>query len=408
MSQDKAQGTSVPRPLAGIRVLDLSNVLAGPFCAYQLALMGAEVLKIESPDGGDLARRLGADENAIAQNMGVSFLAVNGGKESMTLNLKADEGKAILRKLVAESDVLVENFRPGVMQRLGLGADVLRAVNPKLIYCAISGFGQEGPWAARPAYDQIIQGMSGLMSITGDVASAPLRVGFPVSDTLGGMAAAFAIVSALHGRTSSGEGTFIDMSMLDASLASMGWVVSNYLATQKIPQPMGNENVAASPSGTFRTKEGLLNIAANEQKQFESLCEAIGAPELVGDTRFATRDLRKLNRAVLNTEIERGLQAKDAISWEEELNTRGVPTGRIMSVDQVLSAPHMTARGLVVDLPEVAGRKPRVVASSALFDGARLSPASAPPTLGQHTDAWLTRLGYDAEDIARLRRDGVV
>jgi CoA:oxalate CoA-transferase len=395
-------------PLSGVRVLDLSNVLAGPFCAYQLALMGADVLKIESPDGGDLARRLGADNDAIAQNMGLSFLAVNGGKESMTLNLKSDEGKAILQKLVAQCDVLVENFRPGVMDRLGVGQNILRAANPRLIYCAISGFGQEGPWAARPAYDQIIQGMSGLMSITGDADSAPLRVGFPVSDTLGGMAAAFAIVSALYARAQTGEGTFIDLSMLDASLASMGWVVSNFLATQKIPQPMGNENVAASPSGTFRTKAGLLNIAANEQKQFEALCEAIGSPQLVTDPRFATRDIRKVNRAALNAEIERGLQSKDAIAWEEELNARGVPTGRIMSVDQVLNAPHITARELVVDLPEVAGRTPRVVASSALFDGARLRPAGSPPTLGQHTDAWLARLGYDADSILRLRQDGVV
>lgn len=395
-------------PLTGVRVLDLSNVLAGPFCAYQLALMGGQVLKVESPDGGDLARRLGADTEAIAQNMGVSFLAVNGGKESMTLNLKSPEGKAILEKLVAQSDVLVENFRPGVMQRLGVGVEHLREINPRLIYCAISGFGQEGPWAARPAYDQIIQGMSGLMSITGDAQSAPLRVGFPVSDTLGGMAAAFAIVSALHGRAQSGAGAFIDLSMLDASLASMGWVVSNFLATQKIPQPMGNENVAASPSGTFRTGAGLLNIAANEQKQFEALCEAIGMPELVRDARFATRDIRKVNRAALSALIEQGLGAKDAIAWEEELNARGVPTGRIMSVDQVLAEPHMTARELVVELPEVSGRKPRVVASSARIDGTRLGPVSAPPTLGQHTDAWLLRLGYDAASIARLRQDGVV
>ena len=214
--------------LKGIRVLDLTNVLAGPFCAYQLGLLGAEVIKVEIPETGDLARQLGADEGLNAQLMGASFLAQNGGKKSITLNLKVDSGKEVLRRLVATADVLIENFRPGVMTRLGVGYEDLRSYKPSLVYCAISGFGQEGPLKDAPAYDQIVQGLSGVMSITGDEDCAPMRVGYPVADTVGGMTAAFAISSALVRRASTGEGAFIDVSMLDSMLVTMGWVVSNF------------------------------------------------------------------------------------------------------------------------------------------------------------------------------------
>src|SRR5687768_4299930 len=202
------------KALGGIRVLDLTNVLAGPLCAYQLALLGADVVKIEMPGSGDLARQLGSDPQLNAAHMGASFLAQNGGKRSVTVNLKVDEGKAVLKRLVASADVVVENFRPGVMQRLGLSYDVLKACNPALVYCAITGFGQDGPLRDAPAYDQIIQGLSGMMSITGDARSAPLRTGFPVSDSIGGITAAFAIASALVGRERTGKGRFIDVSML--------------------------------------------------------------------------------------------------------------------------------------------------------------------------------------------------
>jgi CoA:oxalate CoA-transferase len=215
--------------LKGIRVLDLTNVLAGPFCAYQLGLLGAEVIKVEIPETGDLARQLGADESLNARLMGASFLAQNGGKQSITLNLKVESGKAALRRLVATADVLIENFRPGVMTRLGVGYEDLHKYKPSLVYCAISGFGQEGPLKDAPAYDQIVQGLSGVMSITGDEECAPMRVGYPVADTVGGMTAAFAISSALVRRMTTGEGAFIDVSMLDSMLVTMGWVVSNFI-----------------------------------------------------------------------------------------------------------------------------------------------------------------------------------
>ena len=399
-------------PLAGVRVLDLSNVLAGPFCAYQLALMGAEVIKIEQPDGGDLARRLGADPKAAAANMGASFVAVNAGKQSLTLNLKDPRGKAILRRLVADADVLVENFRPGVMARLELDYPRLQAINPRLIYCAISGFGEDGEFAQRPAYDQIIQGISGVMSVTGDAASAPLRVGYPISDTVGGLTAAFGICAALVEARSTGHGRKLDVSMLEATLTTMGWVVSNYLNAGVTPMPMGNENFTAAPSGTFRTGDGLLNIAANETKQFVSLCRLVGRPELADDPRFAERQQRKLHRAALNAELEQALATHDAATWERLLVEAGVPAGRVMSVPEILAHPHLSERQFIREL-QAADAAPGSAPQRVTRAGFRISdgdaaPQTPAPILSQHTHAHLAALGYSEAEIAEFQREGVI
>lgn len=396
-------------PLAGVKVLDLSNVLAGPFCAYQLALMGADVTKVENPDGGDLARRLGADKHAAARQMGASFVAVNAGKRSLTLNLKDPRGKAILKDLVASSDVLVENFRPGVMARLGLDFDALREVNPRLVYCAISGFGADGELSSRPAYDQIIQGISGVMSVTGDAQSAPLRVGYPVSDTVGGLTAAFAICAALLDARTTGQGRMLDISMLEATLATMGWVVSNYLNAGVAPVPMGNENFTAAPSGTFRTGDGLLNIAANETRQFVSLCTLIGRPEIADDPRFAQRDVRKQNRAALKAEIEAALAHDSAANWETKLVASGVPAGRVLSVPDVLAHPHLASREFVRELSVPGEAQPQRVtrAGFRLSDG-DAAPNAPAPALGADTERLLAGLGFDAAAIHQLRADGVI
>ncbi|QNB11365.1 CaiB/BaiF CoA transferase family protein [Paraburkholderia tropica] len=396
-------------PLAGIRVLDLSNVLAGPFCAYQLALFGADVTKVEHPEGGDLARRLGADKDAAARNMGASFVAVNAGKRSITLNLKDPRGKAILLDLVRDTDVLVENFRPGVMDRLGLGFDQLSEVNPRLVYCAISGFGDSGELSPRPAYDQIIQGMAGVMSVTGDAESAPLRVGYPVSDTVGGLTAAFGICAALVDARTNGRGRRLDVSMLEATLATMGWVVSNYLNAGVEPVPMGNENFTAAPSGTFATGDGLLNIAANETRQFESLCAVIGRPELSSDARFAARHLRKQHRTELKAEIEAALAADSAANWEARLLAQGVPVGRVLSVPQILAHPHLAERQFVREFAPANGEAAQRVtrAGLRLSDG-DAAPAAPAPALGAHTRETLAQLGYDAAHIDALRAEGVI
>jgi CoA:oxalate CoA-transferase len=394
-------------PLNGIRVLDVTNVLAGPFCSYQLALLGAEVIKIEQPGRGDLARMLGADPAAAARLMGASFVAVNAGKQSVTLNLKAPEAKEIFKKFVAVSHVVLENFRPEVMKRLELDYEVLSKINPAIIYCAVSGFGQDGPLAMRPAYDQVIQGMSGVMSVTGDAQSAPLRVGYPVCDTVGGITAALAVCAALVDARATGRGRLIDVSMLEATLASMGWIVSNYLNSGVIPIPMGNENFTAAPSGTFRTAEGLLNIAANETYQYEKLCDLIGRPELKTDPRFSDREIRKRNRAAINREVEAALSKRSAAEWESLLIEAGVPAGRVLSVPDILSHPHLTGRQFVTSFEAPNGTQ-RVTRGGFDFSNEAAVPSGPAPLLSQHTEEWLRKLGYDAAKILELRNAGVI
>jgi CoA:oxalate CoA-transferase len=399
--------TPMTLPLSGIRVLDVTNVLAGPFCSYQLVLMGAEVIKIEQPGTGDLARRLGADPAAAARLMGASFVAVNAGKQSVTLNLKHVKAKDIFKQLAAQAHVVVENFRPGVMKRLGLDYDVLAKINPRLVYCAVSGFGQDGPLASRPAYDQVIQGMSGVMSVTGDERSAPLRVGYPVCDTVGGLTAAFAICAALVDASTRGRGRMIDVSMLESTLATMGWVVSNYLNAGTRPKPIGNENFTAAPSGTFRTADGLLNIAANETYQYEKLCELLGRPDLKTDERFADRDIRKSNREAINREIQQVLVSRSAAEWEQLMIEAGVPAGRVLSVPEILAHPHVAGRQFITQFDHADGAQVLTGGGFRLSDAEATAPGPA-PSLSQHTESWLQKLGYSDDEIQQLRTNGVI
>lgn len=374
--------------LEGTRVLDLTNVLAGPYCGYQLALLGADVIKVEAPRGGDLARQLGPSPALNRADMGISFLAQNAGKRSIVIDLKSTDGKAQFLELVAGADIVVENYRPGVMDRLGVGYDRLKQVRADLIYCAISGFGQTGPLKDNPAYDQIIQGLSGIMSITGTPETAPLRVGYPVCDTLGGLFGAFAITSALVRRGRTGEGAFLDVSMLESTLSALGWPVSNFQMGGVQPSPMGNENVTASPSGAFRTGEGLLNIAANKQEQFVSLCRLIERLELLDDPRFVHGDTRLAHRYELKALIEEALASNTAAEWEIQLNKVGVPAGRVLTVPQVLAEPQVTSRDMITRFEQADGvdRPVAVVRGGFLVDRQAPRVSRPPPRLGQHSD----------------------
>jgi formyl-CoA transferase len=394
--------------MQGVRVLDVTNVLAGPFATLHLALMGAEVIKIERPGGGDLARQLGAKAELNQQGMGTSFLAQNANKKSVTLNIKSPEGKEIFLKLVEGAEVLVENFRPGVMDRLGLGYGVLKEINPGLVYCAISGFGQTGPDAKKPAYDQIIQGLSGEMAVNGDERLNPLRAGFPVCDTVGGLNAAFAIMAALYHRERTGEGQFIDVAMLDSIMPLMGWVAANLLIAGVEPVPMGNDNFTAAPSGVFRTGDGYINIAANKQQQWESLCDALGVPELKSDERFEKRDVRKQNRKELAPLLEAKLMNRGTMEWVDLLNAKSVPSGAILGLRDALTQPQVGHRETLRDV-EVEG-----IGSIPLFNlTAKFSATpgditAPPPRLSAHTGEVLAGIGVTAEAMADLKARNII
>ena len=396
------------KALDGIRVLDLTNVLSGPFATLHLALLGAEVIKIENPLDGDLARKLGNVPKLNKELMGTSFLAQNANKKSITLNLKKKEAREVFLKLVGTADVVVENFRPGVVARLGVGWEAMRAVNPRLVYCAISGFGQDGPDADKPAYDQIIQGLSGTMAVNGDERLSPLRCGFPVCDTVGGLTAAFAILTALYHRERTGEGQMIDVALLDAIMPLMGWVAANLLIGGQQPVLMGNDNFTAAPSGTFRTADGYVNIAANKQEQWEAVCDALGAPELTTDARFAERDTRKRNRKELTPLLEAQLAKRTTKEWVAILNAVDVPSGEILGLDEALHQPQVKHRGTLrtVDAPGI-GPLP-LFNLPALFGATPAAVEAPPPRLGAHTADVLGALGCSAADLAALRESGAI
>ncbi|MBK8572763.1 MAG: CoA transferase [Holophagaceae bacterium] len=394
--------------LEGIKVLDLTNVLSGPFTTLHLALLGAEVIKVENPKDGDLARKLGIVPALNKQLMGTSFLAQNCNKQSITLNTKSPEGKEIFRKLVKDADVVVENFRPGVMERLGLGYKSLADLNPRLIYCAISGFGQTGPDALKPAYDQIIQGLSGEMAVNGDERLNPLRTGFPVCDTVGGLNAAFAVMAALFHRERTGQGQFIDVALLDSIMPLMGWVAANLLIGGEQPVLMGNDNFTAAPSGTFRTQDGHINIAANKQEQWEAVCEVLGVPDLKTDSRFQERDTRKKNRKALTPLLEAKLAEQPTAHWVEALNAKDVPSGDILSLEDALRQPQVRHRQVLQKVAVAGVGEVEVFGLTALFEKTPGSVDAPPPTLGEHNARIFGALGLSEAEQAELKAKGVI
>jgi formyl-CoA transferase len=394
--------------LEGIRVLDMTNVLSGPFATLHLALLGADVIKIENPDGGDLARKLGNVPKYNKELLGTSFLAQNANKRSLTLNMKAEEGKEIFCKLVKTADVVVENFRPGVMARLGFSYEELCKINPKIIYCAISGFGQTGPDAFKPAYDQIIQGLSGVMAVNGDERLNPLRCGFPVCDTVGGMNAAFAIMAALYYREHTGEGQFIDIALLDSIMPLMGWMAANLLIGGQQPVLLGNDNFTAAPSGMFKTQDGYINIAANQQQQWEDLVDELGLPRLKTDPHFQERDTRKGNRFLLTPLLEAKLTQNTTTHWVEVLNARGIPSGDVVSLEAALTSEQARHRQVIADVEQPGIGNIKIFNMTAKFSKTPAQIEMPPPRLSENTRVILGELGYGAEEMKVLKEKLVI
>jgi crotonobetainyl-CoA:carnitine CoA-transferase CaiB-like acyl-CoA transferase len=398
------------QPLAGIRVIDLTQVLAGPYAAYQLGLMGAEVLKIEMPGEGDWSRERGEMPELNAEGMGLAYLTQNANKKSVALNLKSKDGLAIMKRMIEGADVFIENFRPGAIARLGLPFEAVRDINPRIVYCSISAFGQDGEFSHRPAYDHVIQGMSGIMKTTGTADTGPQKVGAPYVDYATGLNAAFAIVSALHETRRTGEAVHLDVAMLDTSMLLMASLVTSHLNAGWMPKPSGNEAWSQSPSsGAFETEDELLMVAANNDKQFRALCVGLGRPDILEDERWREPQARRANAGELRAEFVRIFRSGTAAKWEKALDAAGVPAARVRSLDETLAENHARTRAFTQAVPWT--REPRDIHLPTLgfkVNGKVVAATSAPPELGADTHAVLKDLGYSEADIFRLAGDSVI
>lgn len=385
-------------PLSPYSVLDLTRARSGPTCVRQLADLGASVIQVAAREGedGDFSRR-GFDAQNLHRN-----------KRSMTLDVKTPEGLEILKKLAAKSDILVENFRPDVKTRLGIDYEALSRINPRLIYGSISGFGQTGPYRDRPGYDQIAQGLGGLMSITGLPGQGPVRVGIPIADLTSGIFLAQGILAALIERERSGRGQWVHTSLLQAMVTMLDFQSARWLIGNEVPPQAGNDHPTGIPTGVFKTRDGHINIAASGQHMFRRLCEAIGREELIEDPRFRAPKDRSKNRLVLNAEIDRALASRTSAEWVEALNAKSVPSGPILNVQEVYDNEQIVHLEMATPIKHAALGELRLQAPPATLSRTPASVRMPAPDVGEHTDEILGELGYSADDVARLRREQVV
>ncbi len=395
------------KPFAGIRILDFTRYIAGPFGTYQLALLGADVIKIE-PKAGDDMRFSQLSPEWTAKGLGPSFLGINANKRSITLDLTKPKAVEIVKKLAQRADVVWENFRPGIMERFGLGYEVLRALNPRLIYCAVSGFGQNGPERGTAAFDGKLQAMSGIMSITGHEDKGPTRAGFALCDTIGGMTAAFAVASALFQRSHTGEGQFVDVAMLDAALGFLAPQVAEHTVTGHKHRQYGNLSSTGKVTGNrFKTGDGDLMLSVMTEKQFSNLMRSLGRPEALDDPRFADWPARSKNEPALRAIIEEVLAGADARSWETRLTASDVPCAAIWAISDIIHHKQLAHREVLQQVDSPNGRLTLAGSGFRLaHDGGGID--RPPPLLGEHTDAVLGEAGYGEAEIKALREEEVV
>ncbi|MFC3531840.1 CaiB/BaiF CoA transferase family protein [Vogesella facilis] len=393
--------------LSGIKVLDLTRVLAGPWTGQLLADLGAEVIKVERPGSGDDTRQWAPP--SLADGTAAYYLAANRGKQSLTVDITTAAGQEIVRKLAAQADVLLENYKVGGLKKYGLDYDSLRQVNARLVYCSITGFGQDGPYAELPGYDYIVQGMSGLMSITGPADGEPHKVGVAVTDLFTGLYAANAVQAALIARSRSGEGQYIDMALFDCSLAMLANVNMNWLIGREVPPRLGNAHPNIVPYQVFKTAgDSHFILACGNDKQFRAVCEVVGLPVLGADERYATNPQRVRNRNELVPQLAAAFLARTRDEWLKLLDAAGVPCGPINTVDEAFADPQIQHRQMEIHLTDSAGQDVPLVACPIKMSGTPPRYEVAPPKLGEHTDTVLASLGYDTAAIAQLKADGTV
>ncbi len=398
------------RPFEGIRVIDMTHVLAGPFSTYQLAVLGADVIKVEAPDGPDMTRDEGVVDALNEQFIGTYFMAQSAGKRAITLNLKTGQGREILKKLAATADVFVENYRTGKLAELGLGYEDLSTINPKLIYCSMTGFGHTGPKAQHPAYDVVIQAYSGLMAANGEGGSPPVRVGPPVVDYGTGAQAAMSISAALFQRTHTGKGQHIDVAMLDAALMMMASPVTDALTTGEPPKPHGNMHPKYSGYSAYSAEDGMLMLGAYTTRQLTNLMNAIGETELAVQISAMTRAEIRAAANLIRETLERVLPGKTAQEWEDILNEAGVPAARVRTMEEALASDQVAARPIFQEYGNLAGEGETTRLPVAAFTYAHGGPKidRPPPRMGEHTDEVLGELGLNEAEIGELRASGVV
>jgi len=400
--------TSPIGPLSGLRVLDLTRVLAGPTCTQMLGDLGAEVIKIERPEAGDDTRGF-APPFVPNTKESAYFVGVNRNKKSVTLDIAKPEGQAIIHKLLEHCDILVENFKVGALAKYGLGYEQLAKTHPRLIYCSITGFGQTGPYAPRPGYDALIQAMGGVMSLTGEPNGSPQKVGVPVADLFAGLYGCIGILAAVNHRNSTGQGQQIDIGMLDTHVAWLANQGMNYLATGENPPRLGNQHPNIAPYQEFPTKDGYIILAVGNDPTFERFCKAFGQEALLADPRFATNPIRVQNRQLVTDTLTPVMKSKTTAEWIDALEALKIGCGPINTLEQVFADPHVQAREMVVEMAHGSGETVQVIANPVKLSATPPSYRSAPPVLGEHTQDVLTAvLNMSAADIAALKAKGIV